>query len=78
VAGVTASGASEFKLVNLGVRVPIGLFTGIAQVVRVNDDSQYAVSPGDRGSGTSRQPAGFVAAGDPRSKTVVVGLRHSF
>ncbi len=48
VAGVTPTGASEFKLFNLGVRVPVGSFTGIAQVVKVNDDTDYAVNPGSR------------------------------
>lgn len=48
VAGVAPTGASEFKLVNLGVRVPIGSAVGIAQVVRVNDDTEYATNPGNR------------------------------
>lgn len=48
VAGVTPTGASEFKLINLGVRVPFGNAVGIAQVARVNDDTEYAVSPGNR------------------------------
>lgn len=39
---------SEFRLLNLGVRVPIGRFTAIAQVVRVNDHSNYQVNPGSR------------------------------
>lgn len=114
VTGVTATGASEFKLINLGVRVPMGNLTGIAQVVRVNDDSQYSVDPGSRdatwfalgaeytfsrrtlvytsigtignrngsqyalGSGTAQQPGGFIAAGDPRSTTAIIGMRHMF
>lgn len=114
VAGVTATGASEFRLMNLGVRMPFGAFTGIAQVVQVNDRSTYAVNPGNRdatwlavgaeyafsrrtvlygalgtvnnrngsqyalGSGTAQQPAGYVAAGNPRSTTATLGIRHSF
>lgn len=114
VAGVTPTGASEFKLINFGARIPVGTFTAIAQVVRVNDDSQYVVNPGSRdatwfslgaeysfsrrtvayasigtignrngsqyalGSGTAQQPAAFVAAGDPRSTTATIGMRHSF
>ncbi|UUX95328.1 porin [Aquabacterium sp. J223] len=113
VAGVSATGASHFKLMNLGVRVPVGAFTGIAQVVRVNDDTNYAVNPGDRdatwvalgaeynfsrrtvafasvgtignrngsqyalGSGSVQQPAAFVA-GNSRSTTATLGIRHNF
>lgn len=35
--------------------------------------SQYAP-----GSGTTQQPAGFVAPGDPRATTLNLGLRHVF
>lgn len=113
-AGVTATGASEFKLINVGVRVPVGNFVGIAQAVRVKDKSVYAVNPGSRdanwfalggeynfsrrtvgygsvgtignqngsqyalGSGAMQQAAGFVAANNPRSTTVTLGMRHSF
>lgn len=48
VSGVTGSSASEFRLLNVGTRVPIGLFTAIAQYVRVNDRSKYAINPGSR------------------------------
>jgi len=40
--------ASEFRLTNLGVRVPIGRFTAIAQAVWVNDRSSYQIDPGNR------------------------------
>ncbi len=39
---------SEFRLANVGVRVPIGRFTAIAQAVYVNDRSTYQVDPGNR------------------------------
>lgn len=47
-AGVAADGASEFQFVNVGVRVPFGNLTGIAQVVRISDDTVYAVPTGNR------------------------------
>lgn len=45
-----AGGATvaDFRLVNLGVRVPFGPLTAIAQVTRVMDRSSFAVNPGDR------------------------------
>lgn len=46
--GVAGSNASEFRLVNLGVRIPVGNTTAIAQVVRVSDRSRYAAATGDR------------------------------
>ena len=46
--GVTATGASEFRYLNAGVRVPFGLFTAIAQVTRLQDRSDYAVATGNR------------------------------
>ncbi|WER47962.1 porin [Cupriavidus sp. WKF15] len=39
---------SEFSLANVGVRVPIGRFTAIAQAAYVNDRSAYQVDPGNR------------------------------
>lgn len=48
VAGVTGRSASDFRLINLGVRVPLGGVTGIAQIVRIQDRSQYAVPTGNR------------------------------
>lgn len=39
---------SEFRLANIGVRVPLGRFTAIAQVARVNDHSTYLIIPGNR------------------------------
>ncbi len=46
--GVTGTSASDFRLANLGVRIPIGKFSAIAQIVRVNDHSSYKVDPGNR------------------------------
>ena len=46
--GIIAGGASEFRLINLGVRVPFGAATVMAQVVKVQDRSDYSVNPGDR------------------------------
>lgn len=34
--------SSEFRLINTGVRVPVGQFTGIAQFTRISDRSNYA------------------------------------
>ncbi len=114
VTGVGANGSSEFRLLNMGARVPVGAFTVIAQLVKVADRSEYAVNPGSRdatwiavggeyalsrrtvaftsigsignqngsqyaiGSGGAQQPAGYVGAGDPRSTTLTLGVRHSF
>ncbi|WP_298233354.1 porin [uncultured Azohydromonas sp.] len=114
VAGVAAGGASEFRLSNLGVKVPLGATTVFAQVTRIDDRTSYAVDPGSRdatwfgvgaehalskrttlyataatvgnrngssyalGSGTAQQGADAVGAGDPRSKTAVIGIRHVF
>jgi predicted porin len=46
--GVTGNDASEFRLAQAGVRVPFGRSTLIAQIVRVMDRSNYAVSTGSR------------------------------
>lgn len=114
IAGVAVGGAADFRIVNIGVRVPFGALTAIAQVARVIDRTAYAVNPGDRdatrlgigaeyamsrrttaytslasignrngslyalGSGSVQQPAGRVAAGDPRSTTLTMGVRHVF
>lgn len=48
VGNIAAGGESTVRLYNLGVRVPFGATTAIAQYVRVNDRSDYLVSPGDR------------------------------
>jgi predicted porin len=114
-AGVTGANASEFRLVNVGVRVPISApLVAIAQAVRISDRSVYAVNPGDRdatwvavgaeyalskrtilygsagtvsnsngsvyalGAGAAQQAAGAVGTGDPRAKTVAIGVRHLF
>lgn len=47
-AGVVGSETSEFRFLNAGVRVPLGQFTAIAQVVRINDKSDYSQTTGDR------------------------------
>lgn len=113
-ADITGNRASEFRLTNIGVRVPMGGWTAYAQATRVQDRSQYDTSPGDRdgtwfalgaeyqfskrtmvygtvatignkngsnyalGSGTTQQPANAVGAGNPRSTTMAIGLRHAF
>lgn len=113
-AGVSAGASSDFRLINLGVRAPLGAASLMAQVVRVQDRSEYRVNPGNRdatwfavggeyafskrtiayatlgtvnnrngsqyalGSGTAQQAANFVAAGNPRSTTLTVGVRHLF
>lgn len=114
-AGIGGMNASEFRFVNLGVRVPVSpALVAVGQVVRISDRSTYTVSPGNRdatllalgveyyvskrttlyasaatvgnrngsqyaiGTGGTQQAAGAVAAGDPRSKTAAVGIRHVF
>ncbi len=108
------STTTEFRLINLGVRVPIGPFVAIGQVVRVNDRSKYTNPTGDRdatwisvggeyylskrtliygslasisnsagsqyvlGSGTAQQPATLTGSSDHRSRTITLGIRHSF
>lgn len=46
--GVLATGEGEFRVINIGVRVPVGAFIGIAQVARVQDRTTYTLNPGDR------------------------------
>jgi predicted porin len=111
--GVTGTAASEFRLINIGARMPFGATTLIVQAVKVQDRSSYAVATGDRdstwlaiggeyafskrtvaygalgtiqnkngsqyalGSGTVQQAAGFIA-GDARSTTLSLGIRHVF
>ena len=113
-AGLAPGGASDFRMANLGMRIPVDLFNLMWQVTRVQDRSDYLSSPGSRdatwlavggeyllskrtsvyasigtagnsngsayalGTGSAQQPAGVVAAGDPRAKAMSVGLRHSF
>lgn len=113
-AGVTGDHASEFRMTNIGVRVPIEKWTGYAQVTRISDRSNYAIDTSNRnttwvaigaeyrfskrtmvygtlasignknesnyalGSGTSQQPANFVAPGNPRASTFMIGMRHTF
>ena len=108
-----AGAAANFRLLNIGAKIPTGAWTTFVQYVRVQDRSQYATDV-DRdanwfaiggeyalsrrtaiyttlgtisnrngsqyalGSGTAQQPAGFVAAGDPNSTTLTLGLRHAF
>lgn len=112
--GVTGAAASEFRLINLGARVPFGAFTAIVQAVRISDRSAYAAATGQRdatwlaiggeytlskrtmayaslgavgnqngsryalGSGSAQQPAGLGGAGDHRSTTLTLGMRHAF
>jgi predicted porin len=106
---LAAGGASEFRLINIGAKIPTGAWTTFVQYVRVQDrgnsdrdanwfaiGGEYALSKrtaiyttlgtinnrnGSQyalGSGTAQQPAGFVAAGDPRSTTFTLGIRHGF
>jgi predicted porin len=46
--GITATGDSETRLYNLGVRLPFGSTTAIVQYAHVDDRSEYLVNPGDR------------------------------
>jgi predicted porin len=46
--GVPAGNASDFRLVNLGAKIPSGAWTTMVQVVRVMDHGNYAVNPGNR------------------------------
>lgn len=46
--GIRSGGASEFHLINLGVRIPHGNTTWIAQGTRILDKSDYALSTGSR------------------------------
>jgi predicted porin len=48
--GVSGVSPSEFRLLNLGVRVPSGAAVLIAQATRIQDRSSYAVSTGGRGA----------------------------
>ncbi len=47
-AGVAGSNASQFRMTNLGARMPFGALSVFTQVTRINDRSQYTVNPGDR------------------------------
>jgi predicted porin len=46
---------------------------GALASIRNKNGSQYAL-----GSGTVQQAAGFIGAGDPRSTTLSLGIRHLF
>jgi predicted porin len=48
-------------------------FYGSIATISNQNGSRYAL-----GSGGVQQPAGFVGPGDPRSKSIVIGLRHVF
>jgi predicted porin len=49
MARVSGASTSEFRLINLGARMPLGgATTGIAQVTRVSDRSVYTAATGDR------------------------------
>ena len=112
--GVAPRGHGDFRLINIGTRVPFGAFTAIAQYVRLQDRTDYAVNPGNRdanwwaiggeyamskrtliytsvgsidnqngsqyalGTGSAQLPANSVAAGNPRTTTFNLGIRHTF
>lgn len=46
--GLTPLGKGDFRLINLGVRVPVKALTVIAQVLRIQDRSDYANATGSR------------------------------
>lgn len=46
--GFAGSRGTDFRLANLGARVPFGNFTAIVQAVRIQDRGGYTVSPGSR------------------------------
>lgn len=46
--GIQIGGASEFHLINLGVRIPQGKATWIAQATRILDKSDYTLRTGSR------------------------------
>ncbi len=48
IARLPGASTSEFRLTNVGVRVPFGQFTAIAQFTRVNDRSDYTALTGNR------------------------------
>lgn len=48
LARVLGSTKSDFRLVNLGARVPVGAVTAIGQIVRVIDKSDYIAATRDR------------------------------
>lgn len=48
--GIATGGASEFKLMNIGVRIPQGKATWMLQGTRIFDRSDYAINPGSRDS----------------------------
>lgn len=48
IARVPGTSTSEFRLTNVGVRLPFGQLTAIAQFTRVSDRSEYIASTGNR------------------------------
>ncbi|WKL14398.1 porin [Comamonas testosteroni] len=48
IARLPGTSTSEFRLINVGVRVPFGPFTAIAQFTRVNDRTDYTATTGNR------------------------------
>jgi predicted porin len=42
IEGITPRGAGDFTLMNIGVRVPFGALTAIAEALKVQDRSDYA------------------------------------
>jgi predicted porin len=47
-AGLAPGGASDFRMANVGMRIPVDLFNLMWQVTRVQDRSNYLSSPGNR------------------------------
>lgn len=48
VPGVAGTNATDFRMGILGVRVPMGATTWVAQVMKLDDRSGYTVNPGNR------------------------------
>lgn len=46
--GITVGGASQFRMVNVGARIPMGVLTLIGQATRIQDRSSYSALTGDR------------------------------
>jgi predicted porin len=112
--GLAPGGAGDFRMVNVGMRIPVDALNLMWQVTRVQDRSDHLSAPGNRdatwlavgaeyllskrtsvygsvgtvgnshgsayalGTGSAQQPAGAVAAGDPRAKAMGFGVRHAF
>ncbi|NYT69825.1 porin [Pusillimonas noertemannii] len=113
-ARLPGSGTSNISLWNIGVRIPFGFLTAIAQITRVIDSSDYLSPAGNRnatwlavgaeyrlsrrtllyaalgtidnqngsgytlGSGGVQMRSKPISAGDDRSTTVSLGIKHIF